>query len=578
LLPGLFAKTVISERGAVQKGHALSTLVHNGTLDEYLPFNMRSTADNAIGHEDDAVQYIRDLLKDDLNSKTGHPYEYRLREHLTAEQIDNSGIHDLSEADAERAAIMAEADIIDDAYSPDDIVFRELPKDANEKVGPDVLAKGNEQVAAGQSEKNSNGGKESVRPNESEQGATVADGKRVAAEAANTAKPVAAVVSEARKGKSKAQVAPAAVVAEARAARAAAEHTAEELAAVAELKKLLDAKFSQGPQEAGTPLTAQQKAQIFPILSKLFDQAFQKGITKFREAAAHVLATIRKIAGDVYARAITLAHLQGAYIASAGDNPSAAVDDMMAVGAVRSLEELQPAAAKEAENVLNPGDTTEPNRQDTTAAPQVDASAVLDEPTDVAGDFGDAGQTVDEAGSADAGNSGVPTDGAVAGGERSNKPLHTANESAGTADMFAGDGVGTGSAEGGARRVSDDAATNEAIGDDVGPALNLGQKLAAQRAAESVAVKTTRPRPASLCMNGKLAPLVSTKARRPGSGLSSDAHSVALRSGPTRLNFASSPFTDVPCPINTTNSTSSLVIRLRRSVSTCSTLARVASA
>ena len=47
-------------------------------------------------------------------------------------------------------------------------------------------------------------------------------------------------------------------------------------------------------------------------------------------------------------------------------------------------------------------------------------------------------------------------------------------------------------------------------------------------------------------IDGKLPLLVSTKTSVPGIGLRRSAHSLALRSGPTRLNFASSPSRDVP--------------------------------
>ena len=84
---------------------------------------------------------------------------------------------------------------------------------------------------------------------------------------------------------------------------------------------------------------------------------------------------------------------------------------------------------------------------------------------------------------------------------------------------------------------------------------------------ESFAVMTMRPRPEIRSRNGKLPLAVLMNTRRPAIGRSRSAHSAALRSGPTRLNLASSLSDPVPCPISSTSTTSSFVAWRRTSAS-----------
>lgn len=80
--PGLFARSVRDSSGHVSKGHALSTLVHDGLVDDYLPHTLRSHC--GTDTEAEAVQYVRDLIVLDLETKTGVRFDDRLLDQIDA--------------------------------------------------------------------------------------------------------------------------------------------------------------------------------------------------------------------------------------------------------------------------------------------------------------------------------------------------------------------------------------------------------------------------------------------------------------------------------------------------------------
>jgi hypothetical protein len=106
-------------------------------------------------------------------------------------------------------------------------------------------------------------------------------------------------------------------------------------------------------------------------------------------------------------------------------------------------------------------------------------------------------------------------------------------------------------------------------------AKNPGNTVSKRWAGESVAVMTTRPGAASRARNGALAAAVLTNTTRPGTVPISAAHSAASRSGPARLNLASTP-SKVPWPMSTTSTMSPGRVRPARSASAVRTLAAVA--
>jgi hypothetical protein len=88
---------------------------------------------------------------------------------------------------------------------------------------------------------------------------------------------------------------------------------------------------------------------LVPTLAKVMDAAFRMGHHKFKQNAQNVLEMIRKEFGDHAADAVTLHHLQGAYIAMAGKYRAFGVDSKEDVIAVESLEEIHAEQAPAAQ-------------------------------------------------------------------------------------------------------------------------------------------------------------------------------------------------------------------------------------
>ena len=67
----------------------------------------------------------------------------------------------------------------------------------------------------------------------------------------------------------------------------------------------------------------EQEQKLLPVLTRLLDAAFRLGYHKFKDSAKFALDQIRANLGDDAADALTLDHLQGAYIAMAGGKQNA---------------------------------------------------------------------------------------------------------------------------------------------------------------------------------------------------------------------------------------------------------------
>lgn len=94
LLPGLFRNTSRGESGNfIKVGRSLSTLVHDGELNDYLPPDMRPGSERY--DEDESVEHVRDLINRDLASKDVGPHEQMMRRELEAQAIAHSGFDDL---------------------------------------------------------------------------------------------------------------------------------------------------------------------------------------------------------------------------------------------------------------------------------------------------------------------------------------------------------------------------------------------------------------------------------------------------------------------------------------------------
>lgn len=83
------------------------------------------------------------------------------------------------------------------------------------------------------------------------------------------------------------------------------------------------------------------EAKLIPVLTRVMDAAFRLGYHKFKDAARFALSLIREKFGAEAADAVTLDHLQGAYIGMAGKYKDQGADTKKAVVAVESLDELE---------------------------------------------------------------------------------------------------------------------------------------------------------------------------------------------------------------------------------------------
>jgi hypothetical protein len=83
----------------------------------------------------------------------------------------------------------------------------------------------------------------------------------------------------------------------------------------------------------------EQEQKLLPVLTRLLDAAFRLGYHKFKDSAKFALDQIRTHLGDDAADALTLDHLQGAYIAMAGGKQNA--DTKRAVIEVETKAEIE---------------------------------------------------------------------------------------------------------------------------------------------------------------------------------------------------------------------------------------------
>jgi hypothetical protein len=90
----------------------------------------------------------------------------------------------------------------------------------------------------------------------------------------------------------------------------------------------------------------EQEQKLLPVLTRVLDAAFRLGYHKFKDSAKFALDQIREHLGADAADALTLDHLQGAYIAMAGGKQG--VDTKRAVIDVESKAEI------EAHTVIDP--------------------------------------------------------------------------------------------------------------------------------------------------------------------------------------------------------------------------------
>lgn len=109
-------------------------------------------------------------------------------------------------------------------------------------------------------------------------------------------------------------------------------------------------------------IVPEQEQKLLPVLTRLLDAAFRLGYHKFKDSAKFALDQIRANLGDDAADALTLDHLQGAYIAMAGGKTGAdskrAVIDVESKAEIEAHEASVAAEEDEADNAQqeNPSD------------------------------------------------------------------------------------------------------------------------------------------------------------------------------------------------------------------------------
>lgn len=109
-------------------------------------------------------------------------------------------------------------------------------------------------------------------------------------------------------------------------------------------------------------IVPEQEQKLLPVLTRVLDAAFRLGYHKFKDSAKFALDQIRANLGDDAADALTLDHLQGAYIAMAGGKTGAdtkrAVIDVESKAEIEAHEASVAAEEDEADNAQqeNPSD------------------------------------------------------------------------------------------------------------------------------------------------------------------------------------------------------------------------------
>lgn len=109
-------------------------------------------------------------------------------------------------------------------------------------------------------------------------------------------------------------------------------------------------------------IAPEQEQKLLPVLTRVLDAAFRLGYHKFKDSAKFALDQIRANLGDDAADALTLDHLQGAYIAMAGGKTGAdtkrAVIDVESKAEIEAHEASVAAEEDEADNAQqeNPSD------------------------------------------------------------------------------------------------------------------------------------------------------------------------------------------------------------------------------
>lgn len=98
----------------------------------------------------------------------------------------------------------------------------------------------------------------------------------------------------------------------------------------------------------GRTLTPDQEAEMLPALAQLLDAAVMEGHKSFQAAASQALADVESKLGPAVAGALTIKHLQGAYIAMSSRYPDGDVDTVATVAQFTTKDQLRENGSEEA--------------------------------------------------------------------------------------------------------------------------------------------------------------------------------------------------------------------------------------
>jgi hypothetical protein len=199
---------------------------------------------------------------------------------------------------------------------------------------------------------------------------------------------------------------------------------AEMLDAMGELGDIFSKPFKAN-------ITPEQEQKLGTVLAKVLRIAFDKGYLKFKDAAKYALDRIRAMMGDDLANALTIEHLQGAYISAMSGKPGAEsarnvvnVESKAEVEAHTAVSQPNENDLQEPDNAASTRPRVERDSGQPAAAPAVQNPVQDDGRGDDQGNSPAAGQDGARPGGRQQDGAGVPADSAAPAGERSDIGVH----------------------------------------------------------------------------------------------------------------------------------------------------------
>ena len=205
--------------------------------------------------------------------------------------------------------------------------------------------------------------------------------------------------------------------------------------ALADLGGIFNAPFKAN-------MMPEQEQKLLPVLTRVLDAAFRLGYVKFRDAAKFALDQIRAALGAETADALTLEHLQGAYISMSSGKTG--VDGIRAVSNIEAKSEIEQHTAQTDNerngepNVSSTDSRVERNRPEsgTESAVGNPVSPELRGTDPATAEAG--GRATGSPGRGQLDGIGLSSGGAIAAGERSDQRLPDSGGPAGLESVVAG--------------------------------------------------------------------------------------------------------------------------------------------